>query len=45
MTTTPSSAQIEHRSKFYLKFLKPDRMPAYGGSGQWPEPGIWTEEV
>jgi hypothetical protein len=24
-----------------FKVLRPDRMPAHGGSGQWPEPGEW----
>ncbi len=28
----------------YYKFLNADRMPAHGGSGQWPEPGTWREE-
>lgn len=25
------------------KILGPDRMPCHGGSGQWPEPGVWRE--
>ena len=24
-----------------VKMLDADRMPAHGGSGQWPEPGRW----
>lgn len=32
-------------TKYYLKFLNHDRMPAHGGIDQWPEPGVWTEEV
>lgn len=24
------------------KILGPDRMPIHGGSGQWPDPGVWT---
>ena len=26
-----------------VKMLDPDRMPAHGGTGQWPEPGTWRE--
>ena len=26
-----------------VKWLDVDRMPAHGGSGQWPEPGEWRE--
>lgn len=40
--TTP---QTKNQSKYYLKFLNEDRKPAYGGMGQWPVPGIWTEEI
>jgi len=25
----------------YYKWLNPNRMPANGGRGQWPEPGKW----
>ena len=26
-----------------VKMLNPGRMPAHGGSGQWPEPGKWRD--
>ena len=26
-----------------VKMLNPGRMPAHGGSGQWPEPGEWRD--
>lgn len=31
--------------KYYLKFLGHDRQPCNGGSGQWPDPGVWTETI
>jgi hypothetical protein len=28
-----------------LKVLNEDRTPCHGGSGQWPEPGVWTPRI
>ena len=28
-----------------FKVLGPNRTPIHGGSGQWPEPGVWTETI
>ena len=32
------------KQTIFFKVLGENREPCHGGSGQWPEPGIWTEE-